>query len=167
MPIRRPQLSKLIISAALSGLFAAALVFSTAVPAAAADINGCSANVQNPHWSNGAGGHISKANWSCTRVPTLISLDPIGGYGYYLWLCPSKPPKSESYLSANCTVKGENYEDINATSTRAYTRYVPPASQPGAHGTGWYIACATWQTRGPGGVGGLRVTFSNAVHLTG
>jgi hypothetical protein len=119
-----------------------------------------SANLQTPHYSTGAGGVIAKANWSCTYVPTTVFLNT-ATTGYWLWVCPSQGQDSESWIESNCTFKGGNHENIDATvSGQQYTRYVPPAGQPGAHGTGYWISCSIWYSSGPKGTDSDRTQFS-------
>jgi len=139
---------------------------ATAAEAVALAGNGCSASVQNPHYSSGAGGNIAKATWSCSRVPTTINIS-YGVGGFWLWRCPNEPPKSETYLGENCTIVGYTGENVSVTKANTtYTRYAPPSGTPGARGAGWYMACTTWRSQGPGGTGGISTTFSNAVHLS-
>ena len=111
--------------------------------------------------------------WKCSDVSTTIYLNPnrfVGGVGFWLWLCPRQPPKSESYLNnpANhCTVKGVSHEDISLTKSGVtVARTAPPPSQPAAHGTGWWIACSIWVSNGPHGLGSKVTSFSNAVGFT-
>jgi hypothetical protein len=60
--------------------------------------------------------------------------------------------------------------NLDVTVSKAntwYIRYAPPASKPGAHGSGYWVAYAQWQSSGPAGVGGRQTTFSNVVKLSG
>jgi hypothetical protein len=142
------------------------LTTTTAAEAAALVSNGCTASVQNPHYSSGAGGNIAKATWACSRVPTTINIS-YGVGGFWLWRCPNQPPKSESYLGQNCTIVGYTGQNVSVTKANtSYTRYAPPSGTPGARGAGWYMACTTWRSQGPGGTGSISTTFSNAVHLS-
>jgi hypothetical protein len=93
-----------------AGIIAAAAVISVAITASAADASikhatsvlplagttlpdgqpvmpdantyGCSANMQNPHYSSGAGGVIAKSRWKCDKVPVTIRFNPHFVYGY-------------------------------------------------------------------------------------
>ena len=172
LPHRIP--TRLLSASAIVVLASSALIMTTALPASAADRNGCSANVQNPHFSNSHGGIDVTAKWKCSDVTTTIYLAAnrfVGGVGFWLWLCPNKPPKSESYLnnSANgCHVKGVNHEDISlTTSGKTISRTSPPLSHAAAHGSGWWIACSIWASNGPGGLSAKHTTFGNAVELSG
>lgn len=149
-----------------------AIVVATAAPAFA-ELNSCSANIQNPHDSASHGGADVTGTWKCADVSTTIYLEPnrfVGGVGFWLWLCPRKPPKSESYLnnSANhCKVVGVNHENISLTKAgRTVARTAPPPAKRAAHGTGWWIACSIWVSNGPKGLGGKVTSFSNAVGFT-
>lgn len=148
----------------LAGLLASA---STAL---ASDKNMCSANINNPHFSSGAGGAIVKGQWSCLDTPTTIFLDGTNGSVFFnLWLCTDKEPtKSEFYLESdsNCSVKGVNGQNITITGPSAVTRTAPPSPEPGAHGTGWWVACAVWVSQGPLGLGSPVTTFSNVVEFS-
>lgn len=156
-------------------LIAGSLVASVinASPALArSSVNGCNVTIDNPHFSSGAGGIIAKGRFSCTDVPSTIHINGNRGTSFLLWLCPNKPPKSESYLynpANGCTPKGSNTDNVSATSSgTTYTRYVPPSSQGGAHGNGWWISCSTWYSSGPNGTDlGNFVTFSNPEPLSG
>jgi hypothetical protein len=132
----------------------------------AADRNGCSNTIENPHYSSGALGIIAKGHWSCTSAPTVIYLS--GERGFFLWLCPSNPPKDELWISSHCTQKGRNGTDFTISQANTdYVRYVPPSSLPGAHGTGYWIACSMWQSGGYQGTSDVHTVFSNAVYLSG
>jgi hypothetical protein len=144
-------------------------VIPSSVAVAAAGNNQCTANINNPHFSTGANGVIVKGQWSCIDVPTTINLSAVG-HGFLLWNCPTEPEKSESYLlnNPNCVTKGSNHDDISLTGSGSKsTRTAPPAPQSGAHGSGWWIACATWQSHGPNGTGSMVTTFSNPVQASG
>ena len=167
---RIPARLLLIMMLILSG--SSALVMGTA-SAAFAETNSCSANIQNPHDSASHGGADVTGTWKCSSVTTTIYLAAnrfVGGVGFWLWLCPRKPPQSESYLnnSANhCTVKGVSHENITLTKSGVtVARTAPPPSQPAAHGTGWWIACSIWVSNGPHGLGSKVTSFSNAVGFT-
>lgn len=157
---------RFIAAATLCFAGSAFLIVLNAAPALAADVNGCTANVQNPHYSSGAGGNIAKATWVCSKVPTTINIG-YGVGGFWLWRCPNEPPKSEYYLGQNCTIVGFDGSSISITRANTqYTRYAPPSGTPGARGRGWYMACTTWRSQGPGGTSGTVTTFSNAVFLS-
>lgn len=105
-----------------------------------------------------------------SKVPTTITFNP----GFYLWVCPNYPQSSESYLnnSANhCVIKGFNNDTIRVSSaTTTYTLYVPPGgagSGTGAHGAGYWIACAQWFSDGPGGGSNTHTTFSGIWYGSG
>jgi hypothetical protein len=144
----------------LSGVVAP--VFADAPPAQAA-VN-CTASIDNPHYSTGAGGVIAKGNWKCALVPSDIEFT--GGFiGFNLWLCTDKSPtRTESYLTgdSHCSIKGTYATAFEITvAGQTYVRYVPPSGQSGAHGTGWWVACAVWESVHNGVVGSVVTTFSN------
>lgn len=136
----------------------------------ASDKNMCSANINNPHFSSGAGGAIVKGQWSCLDAPTTIFLDfSHGSSDFNLWLCTDKAPElSENYLTGdvNCKIKGFNTQNITITGPGSVTRTAPPAPQPGAHGKGWWVACAVWVSVGPLGTSSPNTTFSFAVEFS-
>jgi hypothetical protein len=138
--------------------------------ALAADKNMCSASIDNPHVSSGAGGAIVKGQWSCLDTPTTIYLDGShSSSALTLWLCTDKSPqKTEAYLTSesNCFIVGTNGENITLTGTGSVTRTAPPAPQPGAHGNGWWVACAVWISVGPLGTSSPNTTFSNVVKFS-
>jgi hypothetical protein len=114
----------------------------------AADRNGCSNTIDNPHYSSGALGVIAKGHWSCTVAPATIYLS--GERGFFLWLCPTQPPKDETWITSHCNQKGRNGTDFTISQANTdYVRYVPPSGQPGGTGTGWWIACSMWQSARP------------------
>jgi hypothetical protein len=43
-----------------------------------------------------------------------------------------------------CVVKARKFYEWTASPFASYTRYVPPSEIPGAHGTGWWVACAAF-----------------------
>ena len=138
------------------------ILLQSADPAGAAstDKNGCSANLQTPHYSTGAGGVIAKANYSCTYVPSTVYLGT-RTTGYWLWVCPSKGPDDESWIVQNCRFINGNIENVYATvSGGENIRYVPPAGNPPGHGSGWWISCSQWYSSGPKGVSSDRLDFS-------
>jgi hypothetical protein len=150
----------------LGFLFALAVTLASVVAffpgvARAADQNGCQASIDNPHYSGGAAGIIAKGNWLCSVAPATIYLHAPPG-GFLLFLCPTQPPKNEDWIAQNCTQKGINTTDFTiSTANQWNVRYVPPLGQPGAHGTGWWIACAMWSSGGYNGTSPLHTTFSN------
>jgi len=145
------------------------LLVNASVAFATDMVNRCTARVQDPHFSSGAGGIIVKADWRCGRVPTTIALSDVARTtGLMLFLCPSKPPKDEVWVPTNCVGKGENHVDVPISVANAWrTRYAPPQGSPGAHGNGWWIACTVWYSRGPGGTSANQMSWSNALLLTG
>jgi hypothetical protein len=138
--------------------------------ALAADQNGCSVTIDNPHASSGAAGVIAKGRFQCSHVPSTIYINGSRSTSFLLWLCPRQPPKDEGYLTLpynGCSVKGSDGSNVAATvANTVYTRYVPPGGTQGAHGNGWWIACAVWYSHGPLGtpVGNI-TTFSNPVQI--
>jgi hypothetical protein len=150
----------------VAGLAAAVLftgsVLFTASPAFATDKNGCNAHINTPHFSTGAGGVIVKGKYDCTSVPTTIFLGT-RTTGLYLWLCPHQPQPSESYLTNSnnhCSIRGANFGDVHVrVAGRIYTRYAPPGGQPGAHGSGYWVACSVWYSSGPNGTSSDTTSF--------
>jgi hypothetical protein len=140
---------------------ASAASASSTVPAASA--GGCSARIDNPHYSASAGGTLAKGHWKCDLVPTTIV-----NYGFDLWLCIDKAPeKSELYLFGDhdCSVLGTNDDNFTLTEANDYnTVYVPPGVGTGAPGYGWWVACAVWLSEHDGTKGATVTTFSNVVY---
>lgn len=136
--------------------------FSAATPGLAA--TNCSVNMQTPHFSTGANGVISKATWKCTQFPSTIYLSLLSAAGFNLWLCTDKSPtRTETYLlnDGKCSILGTNGENFTINGTSGVTRTTPPGSGTGAHGNGWWVACAVWRSIGPtGGEGSLVTSFS-------
>ncbi len=131
-----------------------------------ADVNDCfiRGGVQNPHNSDTAGGIVSTAFWDCNLVPSVINLSSIDT-GYFLYLCPTQPFPDVDGIQWACTFMGSNRNDISFTAAGEEIVHAPPG--PGAHGSGWWIAWATWFSTGPNGVGATVTEFSNAVPLSG
>lgn len=139
----------------------------------AADANGCGVTMQNPHYSTGAAGIIEKANWTCQDVPTTVYINYpnyVAGYDLILWFCGGTfPQASVPYLISNCSPEGDWYGHFTITSSGnggEVTRYSPPQGQPGAHGSGFWIASVRWTTEGPNGSDGY-ISYSAAVIATG
>src|SRR5215470_13742380 len=165
----RGQFSRMT-AAGLAATVAAGFMLFAASPASAADRNGCSATIDTPHVSTGAGGVIAKGRWQCTSVPTTVFLST-ATTGLLLWLCPQNPQPSESYLTNpnnHCNAMGYNFGDFDVdVAGQTYTRWVPPQGTPGAHGSGYWVACAVWFTPGPNGQGQDRKTFTPIWHGSG
>lgn len=143
-------------------LFIPVSIVASAGVASAAPDNICNIQMQDPHFSTGEQGYIAKADWTCSLLPTVISLET---FGYILYRCNNNPPKSQEVVHEECAIVGSNNNDITLTQKDPVdTRYVPSA-KGGAQGAGWYIAIATWQDRGPAGTGSIRTSYSNAVYL--
>jgi hypothetical protein len=144
------------------------LTLTPAATATARGNNDCSANVQNPHFSQSHGGIDVTATFECERVPTKIYLLSPGGLA--LWNCVNKPQRSLSYLEDHCNIVGTNQENP-VDITRAGHKYrqsrtAPPLADPPAHGHGWWIGSAIWQSHGPGGTGAKTTDIGNAVPLS-
>ncbi len=126
----------------------------------------CSATIDNPHYSSGGHGVVAKAHWKCAIVPTTII-----NYGLNLWVCTDKSPTaSEGYLATDpsCHVKGNNEDNSKLTvANKANTVYVPPGTGTGAKGSGWWIACAVWQSDHDGTKGAVVTTFSGVWYGSG
>jgi hypothetical protein len=83
--LRKLRASALVLSVitllALGGSLTAA---APALAAPLASAGGCSARIDNPHYSSGAGETIAKGNWQCELVPTGIAFPT--DLGLALWL---------------------------------------------------------------------------------
>src|SRR3989442_1572482 len=102
-------------------IFALTGIIVRALPALA-EINWCTVNVQDPHYSSSHGGIDITAVWACGKVPTTIHLDNLNPldalYPYLdLWLCPNNDggAKDENWLINNCTLKGANNYYVTIT----------------------------------------------------
>lgn len=148
MKLKRALVYSTVITAVagITPMLGGALVPAAAVSSAACD----SITVDRPHYSAGAGGIIAKGKvsgcGSTARVYELLSL----------WLCPSNSnppdPITKSWEDNHCTPvvaahhpEGGGY--FNPSGTGTDVRYVPRQSEPGAHGTGIWIAENTWGTK--------------------
>lgn len=163
----RMRLGIVIICTCATSLMGLLASTSTAL---ASDKNGCSAAIDNPHNSSGAGGVIAKGRWECNDTPTTIFLNfTHGSAGLNLWLCTDKEPeKTETYLEddSSCFIWGSNDSNIRITLPEVtYTLYVPPSGEIAGAGEGWWVACAVWASQGPGGTGSPVTTFSNVVYI--
>lgn len=137
---------------------------AVAKPGASTDKNGCSANVQTPHLSSGAGGVIGKANYTCTDVPSTIYLDT-KTTGYWLYRCGSSPPQSIQWVEDNCDPAGKNIENVDVTvSDSENIRYVPPEGEGSGQGIGYWISYTTWFSSGPNGTSEDRTDWSAVYH---
>lgn len=117
----------------------------------------CSTYMQNPHISSGAGGVIAKLNY-CTDVPvSSVSVN------LYLYLCPTQPDQNEwNWQSQGCMLKGTAYYSWAPSLNQNTIRNVPPTGQPGAHGSGIWIACGViWEDSDPS-----YMVMSNPVPIT-
>jgi hypothetical protein len=125
------------------------------------DANGCLLDIENPHFSSGAGGVIAKLRISCADVPTNVS------FGGRLWHCGSAPQRDETWLENNCALQAQVGSGVSITApTDLITRYIPDLSYPGApYQPGYWIACSGWQSTGPNGTGAAHMSFSNIVYL--
>jgi hypothetical protein len=102
-------------------------------------------SVDNPHFSTGDSSWVVKARIKCSGNVDRVD------YSVALFLCPSYPTKTESWLLANCTPKGSNGGSIyNLTANTRYTRQAPPPGGASAHGTGYWIGCLTATARDHG-----------------
>lgn len=150
----RPSRRALCILLAASAAAICGITVTVSVSASVNETNGCSANVQNPHYSKSHGGVDVTATWSCTTAP--VSIDLLNPGGLALWNCPGgEPSKSLSYLEDNCNIVGTNTEspiDL-PTARKSAFRTSPPLSKPAAQGHGWFIGSAVWQSHGPNGTG--------------
>jgi len=151
-----------VLAALIVGLCAPIAASPVSASAATAKSAGdCSLNIQNPHYSDGAGGVISKGTWKCAVVPTDIHFSG----GLNLWLCiDGKPEKSEYYLAIdpNCSIQGQYMTNFKITkANKPYVKYVPPGKGTGAQGYGWWIACAVWYSKHDGTKGKTVTSFSN------
>ncbi|SBT65643.1 hypothetical protein GA0070622_2644 [Micromonospora sediminicola] len=114
----------------------------------------CNITMDAPHVSSGAGGVIAKlryCNDSAGQVQTTL----------YLYLCPNKPSSNESnWYNEGCRSKALETYGWSATAFSNYTRYVPNTGKPGAHGTGWWVACANFSKPFAGMVPSISVYIS-------
>lgn len=88
----------------------------------------------------------------------------------YLYRCNRQKDTDEtksSYISSSaCTEVGRNLTEVAPpVPGTTYTRYVPPASQPGVRGSGWWIVRNTWSSCSDQGVVDGHRDFSNIVYI--
>jgi len=137
---------------------------------ALAELNGCSANIQNPHFSASHGGIDVTGVWQCNEVPTTIEFLTVPAGGFFLFLCSERGKRTEAWVTANCSIQGSTANSIQITTAGqngAKDRVAPPTNEPAAHGSGWWVACAAWRSNGPSGGSAKHVNFSNWVQITG
>jgi hypothetical protein len=121
---------------AAAAFFVAPSVVASAQPPVAPLAPCGYASMDSPHYSSGAGGAIAKFRW-CNESTYQVAGD------LYLFLCPTKPSSDEStWGDIGCVLKKHTTMNFTAVGGSTYTRYVPPTGYEGAHGTGWWVACA-------------------------
>lgn len=133
-------------------------------PAIAEDANTCGGQMDNAHISQGAPGVIAKWKVHCNSGGRSVNGT------LYLFRCDDQGDviKDEDWMETGCALEGQTNVSISSmTAGTVYTRYVPPSAQPGASGTGWWIACAMWYSVGPAGVKGPHTNWSpSGVYLS-
>lgn len=129
------------------------------------DVNQCSQlNMQDPHIS-GSYGVLQKSQWQCNTAPTTVNMQWSYYDGWWLWVCPSAGPQSESWIQSNCTIKGNEFITISwSTAGSIQTHYLPNNGQH-TSGNGYWVACPQWFSTGPNGQGQTFLTFSNYVYI--
>jgi hypothetical protein len=101
----------------------------------------CAPKMDTPHNSSGAGGVIAKLRHCLDGYDDLIEVTLL------LYLCPNPPSGNEqNWENEGCVPKAAKTYTWYQTSGTWYTRYVPPTGQSGAHGTGYWVACAAYVT---------------------
>jgi hypothetical protein len=138
-------------------LFLLAIVlsaFAFPVPSQAADVNGCTGNVHNAHYSSGAQGVIVKATFSCTKTGVYINLH------LRLWWCGERSPqRNKSWLASNCANAGTSNHDIDGTTAGVkYTRNAPTGFAPNTRG--WYIGRLEWESTKGSTTSAVHVDYS-------
>jgi hypothetical protein len=121
-------------------LIVSALISGYASPANAGH-NSCTLlNVQNPHWSQGSNGVITKSQARCEEnvKSVLAVLD--------LFFCGDQfPRKDKDWLTRNCDLYQNNDFTIDSPAAgETWTRYTPSLGFSGVRRTGNYIAYAVW-----------------------
>lgn len=99
----------------------------------------CVGSIDNPHYSNGAGGAIYKSDVSCTGtgVPS-VTVRQRGLLSFAATDTSPLIPRAES-----------DYPQEVAVNGKPKTFYIP-ASGNGGRGTGYWVATSTWQIIAPG-----------------
>lgn len=121
----------------------------------------CIGFMDNPHPSSGAGGIIAKGRWQCTPGVNSVT------FALFLFLCPQPPSGPESsWPSQGCSIQAMSSGTIPNPGPEE-TRYVPELGQPGAHGTGYFIACNMFFYQVGGHISPTQTVVSNAVFLSG
>jgi hypothetical protein len=114
------------------------------------DIQGCTAWVESPHYSSGAGGVIVKTRYRCDSGYSMTITEALS----YLYYCGGSKPSGTSEStwtgSYGCgPVKSSHYTtDFYVGSGAAVTKYTPPLGQSGAKYKGYYIACTRYNRTG-------------------
>jgi hypothetical protein len=122
----------------------------------AADVNGCTATVDNPHYSVNARGVIVKSRFSCTKNGVEIRIY------FRLWWCGNtQPQNNKNWLAANCADAGTNRHGIKwTTAGDKYTRYAPPDFGLASNTRGWYHGRLEWESQKGTTVSAVHVKFS-------
>jgi len=99
----------------------------------------CDVYVEDPHFSSGANGVISKSRITCGPGVSTFS------YDFLLWVCPNPPTGSEStWSSEGCRNTADTSNTFGPNGNETYTKYVPNSGQAGSRGTGYWKSCVMY-----------------------
>jgi hypothetical protein len=133
-------------TAFLTLLLAISLVLASGKPGgsvanATTGSGSCTTSVENPHYSSGAGGVIAKSRVTCTASVNYYDGD------FLLFVCRSNPTGPENTWASQygCVQKAVAGAYLSPPyAGTVYSFYVPALGSPGAHGTGYWVACMVW-----------------------
>lgn len=147
---------------------AAGLAISANPATAAPFISDCTITVEDPHFSDvtRANGVVAKARIQCRHVKTAH-------YTVKLWLCRDRPHVTNGgiWFCRDSTLKGEDSDVItNPKDGKTITRVAPKLGEPGARGSGYWVANAFINHEGKDGWStgsvGLGEHSKHAPHIT-
>lgn len=119
----------------------------------------CSGVPQNPHYSSGAGGAISKLDVTCTGTGFSSVKLKVQGILQFA-ASSSKSDPGGAYITRSSLNGNPTDVPVNGPST---TWYLPPIGSNGGVGTGWWHAYYTYYFTAPNG--GLSTVGTKEVEL--
>jgi hypothetical protein len=100
----------------------------------------CTGQIQDPHFSTGAGGAIAKLNVKCTG--TGASAVTVRTRGLLTFAASSSPSQTKVTFGTRAT---SDYSQSVTVNGKEVTFYLPQPGSNGGRGTGFWRATFTWQ----------------------